>query len=329
MNKKSPAALGQPSPDDTLARRFLLREAPTVRAGVLTQGPPIAFSRLTNARPQPGRSLTPHPEEAFVFQMPLVSSPDPGIRYSSGTLDGSTSCRPGCCYLLDLRSSPTRRLDMPFDTMRLYIAQSTIEAFTDQKGRRRIGGLVQRSLGASDPVLFRLSHTMQTVLQQPDQTSSLFVDYLALAFCEHVVTRYGRADTLNRPRRAALAPWQMRRIEDFFEAHLHGNPTILDLARQCDLSTSHFTEAFKQTTGSTPHQWLLKRRIERAKSQLRESDASLASIASDCGFFDQSHFSRVFSRFEGCGPKDWRQRNRSRHVCASIAIDVSASVLFD
>ncbi|WP_415764311.1 AraC family transcriptional regulator [Paraburkholderia sp. J10-1] len=104
----------------------------------------------------------------------------------------------------------------------------------------------------------------------------------------------------------------MRRIEEFFDAHLHGNPSILDLARQCNLSTSYFTDAFKQTTGLTPHQWLLKHRIERAKSQLRETDASLATIASNCGFFDQSHFSRVFSRLEGCGPREWRQHNRRR-----------------
>lgn len=310
MNEKNHIDFGQPIADDVLAKRFLLRDAPTVRAGVFSQGQPISFTRLTNTRPQPGRSLTPHPEEAFVFQMPLISSPDPGIRYSSGDLDASASCRPGSCYLLDLRSSPTRRLDMPFDTMRLYLTQSAIEEFTDQKRRRRIAGLVQPNLGASDPVLFRLSHTLQAVLQQPDLTSALFVDYLALAFCEHVVTRYGRADASTRPRRSGLAPWQMRRIEDFFAAHLHGNPSIADLARQCDLSTSYFGEAFKQTTGSTPHQWLLKRRIERAKSLLRDSDASLATIASDCGFFDQSHFSRVFSRLEGCGPKEWRQQNR-------------------
>jgi AraC-like DNA-binding protein len=45
---------------------------------------------------------------------------------------------------------------------------------------------------------------------------------------------------------------------------------------------------------------------------LRETDASLATIASNCGFFDQSHFSRVFSRLEGCGPRDWRLHKRRR-----------------
>nr|WP_321911198.1 MULTISPECIES: AraC family transcriptional regulator [unclassified Paraburkholderia] len=312
MNERSPVDLNPPSLEEALAKRFNLLEAPTVRAGIVSQGPPISFSRLTNNRPQPGRSLTPQPEEAFVFQIPLIACPDSDVRCSGASVYGSTSCVPGYSYLLDLRAGPTRRLDLPFDNIRLYLSQSTIEEFAWQKGRRRIGGLMQREFGASDPVLFRLSQTLQAVLEKSDTASSLFVDYIALAFCEHVVMRYGNANRSNRPRRAGLAPWQMRRIEEFFDAHLHGNPSILDLARQCNLSTSYFTDAFKQTTGLTPHQWLLKHRIERAKSQLRETDASLATIASNCGFFDQSHFSRVFSRLEGCGPREWRQHNRRR-----------------
>ena len=171
---------------------------------------------------------------------------------------------------------------------------------------------MQRGFGASDPVLFRLSQTLQTILEQTDTASSLLIDYIALAFCEHVVVRYSDTSTPNRARRAELAPWQTRRVNEFFEVHLQDNPSILDLAGQCGLSASYFSEAFKQTTGLTPHQWLLKHRIERAKTQLRDTDESLATIASNCGFFDQSHFSRVFSRHEGCGPRDWRQHNRGR-----------------
>lgn len=312
MNERSPVDLDLPSLQATIARQFNLLEAPTVRAGIVSQGPPVSFSRLKNNRPQPGRSLAPRPEEAFVFQIPLIMCPDPDVRYSGGRFNKPTSCIPGHSYLFDLRTGPTRRLDFPFDNIRLYLSQSTLEEFAYQKGRRRIGGLMQRGFGASDPVLFRLSQTLQTVLEQSETVGSLLVDYIALAFCEHVVMRYSNANTPNRVRRAGLAPWQMRRVNEFFEAHLHGNPSILDLAGQCGLSSSYFSEAFKQTTGLTPHQWLLKQRIERAKTQLRETDASLATIASNCGFFDQSHFSRVFSRLEECGPKDWRLHNRRR-----------------
>ncbi|WP_051381509.1 helix-turn-helix transcriptional regulator [Paraburkholderia mimosarum] len=312
MNEKIDADSGQHAPDRALAGRFRLRQAPTLRASVAPLAPPVTFSRLRNDRPQPGRSLPPPPEEAVIFQIPLVACPEPDICYSGIRIDDSAACRQGWSYLLDLRCEPTRRLDKPFDAVRLYLSRSTIDDFTWQKGRRRIGDLVQREFGVYDPVLFHLTQAVLPVLEQPALATSLFLDYVGLAFCEHVVTRYGQADAPSRQRRAMLAPWQMRRITEFVESHPGVNPSILDLAGQCDLSASYFAEAFKQTTGMSPHQWLLKRRIERAKSKLRDTDASLASIALDCGFFDQSHFSRVFTRYAGCGPKDWRAHHRSR-----------------
>ena len=68
-----------------------------------------------------------------------------------------------------------------------------------------------------------------------------------------------------------LAPWQMRRLREFVEAHIGTNPSITELARLCELSPSYFATAFKQTIGMSPHQWLLKRRIERAKLMLRQT----------------------------------------------------------
>ncbi|MBP0595698.1 helix-turn-helix transcriptional regulator [Paraburkholderia sp. LEh10] len=296
--------------EDALITRFRVRKAPTLSAAVAPLAPPITISRLHDDQPRPGRSLTPQLEEAFVFQIPLIPSPDPEVRYSSGHFAPSEPCRPGWCYLLDLSAGPTCRLDTPFDNIRLYISQMTIDELAYQNGRRRTQGLIQTGFGACDPILFHMSQVCLPVLENPGSASALFVDQVALAVCEHVVTRYGRQESSRHQRRTGLAPWQMRRIVDFLEANLGANPSILDLARQCELSASYFAEAFRQSTGVSPHQWLLRRRIERAKSMLRNTDSSLASIALDCGFFDQSHFSRVFARLQGCAPKDWRRRNR-------------------
>ncbi|CAM2158795.1 AraC family transcriptional regulator (plasmid) [Pararobbsia alpina] len=313
MNETGPIGYEPPSFEATLAKSFSLQNVPTLRAGVAAQSPAVMFSRLTNVCAQPGRSLAVKPEEAFIFQVPLIANPDPDIRYSGKPISRSADAgKPGWCCLLDLRDGPTRRLDKPFDNIRLYLSQRTIDEFVYQKGRRRIHGLVQEGFGEWDPVLFHFSKTLASILEQPSEVNSLLVDALAIAFFEHVIARYGASASSGPVRRPALAPWQMRRIVDFFEANLNGNPSIVDLASQCDLSASYFAEAFKQTTGISPHQWLLRRRIERAKTQLCGTDASLAAIAADCGFFDQSHFSRVFVRLVGCRPKDWRQHNRTR-----------------
>ena len=81
----------------------------------------------------------------------------------------------------------------------------------------------------------------------------------------------------------------------------------MELAALCRLSASRFAHAFKASIGVAPHRWLLQRRIERAKSLLKDSGEPLADIALRCGFADQSHFTRVFKRREGASPGVWRE----------------------
>jgi AraC family transcriptional regulator len=107
--------------------------------------------------------------------------------------------------------------------------------------------------------------------------------------------------------RGGLAPWQLRRVNDFVDANLDGDPSIARLAGECGLSVSHFARAFKQAVGLPPHQWLTKRRVDRARELLLDSGVELAEIALTCGFVDQSHLTRVFSRAEGCSPGRWRR----------------------
>jgi transcriptional regulator GlxA family with amidase domain len=92
---------------------------------------------------------------------------------------------------------------------------------------------------------------------------------------------------------------------------LSGEVPLAQLARECGLSASHFTRAFRQSVGMAPHQWLLAQRVERAKERLLHSDAPLATIAVDCGFADQSHFTRVFTKQMTASPGQWRREHAS------------------
>jgi AraC family transcriptional regulator len=82
---------------------------------------------------------------------------------------------------------------------------------------------------------------------------------------------------------------------------------LKDVARECRLSVSHFSRAFRRTIGVAPHNWLLTHRIEVAKEKLRDHRLSLADVALVCGFADQSHFTRVFTRLAGVSPGAWRR----------------------
>jgi AraC family transcriptional regulator len=106
--------------------------------------------------------------------------------------------------------------------------------------------------------------------------------------------------------RGGLAPWQIRRVTSHIEVNLHAKITIQGLARLARISASHFAHAFKRSFGRSPHNYVLRRRTERAQRLMRASEASLGQIALECGLADQSHFTRLFHRFVGESPGAWR-----------------------
>jgi AraC-like DNA-binding protein len=124
------------------------------------------------------------------------------------------------------------------------------------------------------------------------------------------VRAYGSVPVGRQNVGGGLASWQLQRARDFMIANLAGDPSIAEVANECRLSSGYFTRAFKQTTGMPPYRWLTKQRVERAKELLLDPRQELADIAQLCGFVDQSHFTRVFSRSEGHSPGRWRRLYR-------------------
>ncbi|MDH6230505.1 AraC-like DNA-binding protein [Mesorhizobium soli] len=132
--------------------------------------------------------------------------------------------------------------------------------------------------------------------------SRLFVDHVAY-------TVVVQADGGIRPtarRQGGLARWQEQLAKDILSSNLDRDIPLQAIAAECGLSPSHFARAFRISTGSAPHQWLLHLSIEAAKAVLLESDHTLAEVALACGFSDQSHFTRVFTRLVGASPGAWR-----------------------
>jgi AraC family transcriptional regulator len=105
-----------------------------------------------------------------------------------------------------------------------------------------------------------------------------------------------------------LSPWRMNRIRQFIDEAIDQPLSSSDLAAAVGLSSSRFICAFKASTGVTPHQYLIRARIERAKTLMLTSEDALSDIALACGMADQSHFSRLFHRLEGEPPAAWRRR---------------------
>jgi transcriptional regulator GlxA family with amidase domain len=108
-----------------------------------------------------------------------------------------------------------------------------------------------------------------------------------------------------------LAGWQADLV-----LRLLGNPSgdipVAALARSCGLSRSYFIRAFKRSMGLPPHHWVMHRRIERAREMLVRTNESIAEIAINCGFADQSHLTRVFHNVVGESPAAWRRRRKAQ-----------------
>ena len=94
--------------------------------------------------------------------------------------------------------------------------------------------------------------------------------------------------------------------------NLDRNIHLSDMARECGLSVSHFTRAFRKSFGMSPYRWLLERRIDRSKALLAASDLPIADIALRSGFSDQAALTRAFGRIVGESPGRWRRAVSSR-----------------
>jgi len=173
----------------------------------------------------------------------------------------------------------------------------------------------------SHAALGRAFNELVEELTEPEEVLPLFTDGWAMQALAYVA-RTSRTREPDRTRsQSGLAPWQLRRAKQMFCADLSQNLSLQRVAEACKLSVSHFARAFRASTGVAPHQWLMTARIEMASGLLKLSPTPLVEVAGQCGFADQSHFSRVFARLMGTSPGVWRRehqgQNLTPHVCAT------------
>src|SRR3954463_7160150 len=106
--------------------------------------------------------------------------------------------------------------------------------------------------------------------------------------------------------RGGLPPRVLRRIREYIDIKIDQRISVELLAGLANLSVCYFVRAFKQSMGVTPHDYLIRQRVERTKQLLSSTDMPLSEIALVAGFADQSHFSRRFRQHVGMSPRDYR-----------------------
>ena len=158
----------------------------------------------------------------------------------------------------------------------------------------------------SDPRVIALAELIAAECENPEPLHDLYGDGLVVSLLIDVMQLRREFSR----KRTKLAGWQLRRAVDYIEENCLRSIRLEELALLTNLSQSHFSHAFKASTGLPPHQWQTKARLEHAKQLLAQGDTSLIDVAVETGFADQAHFTRVFRKNVGTTPASWKKSRR-------------------
>src|SRR5215469_12256759 len=134
----------------------------------------------------------------------------------------------------------------------------------------------------------------------------LFLDSVEQALAVALVNGHAVRHCSAPVYRGGLSPSRLRRVTELVHAKIEEELTLHEMAQCAGLSTSHFLETFRKSTGESPHQFVLRQRVERAKEMLRDAEMRVLDVAVACGFKTQQHFARVFRQMCGASPTEYR-----------------------
>lgn len=164
------------------------------------------------------------------------------------------------------------------------------------------------TIKADDPAIHRAAMLIAHEAAHGAAGSRLMVDALSSQIAVHVLRRHAHLRLREPGAACGLSRAQQRVVRDYVRDHLTGPISLADLAATVGLSRFHFARRFRQGTGTTPHEFVLRERVERARGLLERTSTPLFEVAARCGFADQSHLTREFKKRAGTTPGRYRAR---------------------
>jgi AraC-like DNA-binding protein len=177
-----------------------------------------------------------------------------------------------------------------------------------------LGGHIELvpSLPAHDPLLTHIALVLRAVMESKDLAGRLYAESLADALVTHFLRRYGASrHFLQEVVAGGLSPYKLQRTTAYIKDHLEQVLSLATLAAVGETSPAHFARLFKYTTGCSPHQYVIRCRMDQAKQLLAETDISLSEIGLQVGCADQSHFTALFHKYLSMTPKAYRDNARA------------------
>ena len=190
----------------------------------------------------------------------------------------------------------------------MRFVKDAVLTFDLERVNERLENTLGREFGTAprlrfaDDRLWTLIKFLSDVVDDRDPSSQLYGDGLTAA----ILARLASQPTPPDRHVGGLAPWQLRRVLEYLDTHVSQRVELATLATLVGLSQSHFSRAFRVSTGVAPYRWQLQARIRRAQRLLLETRRPLEQVAEATGFADAVHFGRTFRRLTGTPPAAWR-----------------------
>ena len=151
-----------------------------------------------------------------------------------------------------------------------------------------------------------ISMLLLAELKQENLGGKLYIESLANVLAVHLLRQYAAPKLRFSIYKGGLPERQLLQVLEYINEHLNQDIKLADLAALLDISQFHFSHLFKQSVGTSPYQYLLQQRVERAKQLLKQTDQSIMEIAFLCGFNSHSHLSKQFRQLTGITPTAYR-----------------------
>jgi AraC family transcriptional regulator len=201
-------------------------------------------------------------------------------------------------------------------TLHLHLKKELLARTAEEMADRHPARLsfVPRS-GLRDPLLLQIGLALWRELEQDSPGGQLYAQTAAHMLAVHLLRHYTSSSTpikIKEPSQG-LTQHQVRLVTDFILAHLAQDLSLEALAQQAGFSSYYFARLFRQTTGESPHQFVLRQRIEKAQHLLKETDMPLTQVALETGFANQSHLAQALKRHLGLTPRAIRQEQGHHH----------------
>jgi AraC family transcriptional regulator len=217
--------------------------------------------------------------------------------------------RPGVVIIIPEGSSSRWDIPKPVDVVQLYLPHTMLKRVARETDTATPTDLLERT-AHPDPITSRLLLTAADAIEGNSALDTLFRHQLTDLLATRLLAAHSGSPTTFQPTMGGLSPKVLLRAIERLRSDSDADVSLAALASEAGLSRFHFCRAFKESTGLSPHAWLRQYRLEQAMNMLRDTDASVVSVAAELGYSTQTAFAAAFRKLTGETPSDWRKRTR-------------------